>query len=153
GLTNVVGQGGRAHPEWLHPYSYFRGLDGERPLLSEDKGAPRDAEGSEKKARPRPDPKQLEHAEGDSQFDYLRRLADRIERTDAQLRQTGSKIDVIGVVGNDVYDKLLILQAMRPRFPDTLFFTNDYDERLLHPAERAWTQRLLVASSFGTQLR
>jgi len=99
GVTNAVERGSRA-PKWLHPYSYLRGLDGERPLSSEDKDGSRDADGSEKKANSRPDPKQLERAEGDSQFDYLRRLADRIERSDAQLREKGSKIDVIGLMGS-----------------------------------------------------
>ncbi len=33
----------------------------------------------------------------------------------------------IGILGSDVYDKLLILRALRPRFPDVVFFTNNLD--------------------------
>ena len=54
--------------------------------------------------------------------------------------------------GSDVYDKLLILRALRPQFPNALFFTTDLDAQLLHPADFRWTRNLIVASSFGLDL-
>jgi hypothetical protein len=92
-------------------------------------------------------------AEGQSQVDYLRRLAGEIERLDDRLKSEGKgRIKAIGVLGSDVYDKLLILQAVRPRFSDVLFFTTDLDASLLHPAEYRWTRNLVVASGFGLTL-
>ena len=38
------------------------------------------------------------------------------------------------MLGSDVYDKLLILQALRPAFPRAVFFTTDLNARLAYPA-------------------
>ncbi len=62
------------------------------------------------------------------------------------------EIQAIGVLGSDVYDKQLILQALRKKFPRAIFFTMDLDARLIHPAQRQWTRNLIVASHFGLQL-
>ena len=59
----------------------------------------------------------------------------------------------IGVFGNDFYDKLLVLQAIRREFPAAIFFTTDLDARYLHPREFQWTRNLVVASSYGLELR
>ena len=40
----------------------------------------------------------------------------------------------IGVLGSDVYDKLMILQALRKNFPRALF-TTDLDSRLTHSSQ------------------
>ena len=63
------------------------------------------------------------------QFDYLLRLAHALGTQDARLREHGHAIRAVGVIGNDPYDKLLVLQALRPQFPDAVFFTNDLDAR------------------------
>ena len=46
-----------------------------------------------------------------------------------------------------------MLQALRPLLPNAWFFTTDLDALLLHPTEQKLTRNLLVASSFGLQLR
>ena len=75
-------------------------------------------------------------------------------RTNELLKRQGNQqIDAIGVLGTDVYDKLLVLQALRPYFPNAQFFTTDFDALLLDPADAKWTRGLLVASSFGPALR
>ena len=56
------------------------------------------------------------------------------------------------MLGGDVYDKLLVLQALRKLFPDVIFFTTDIDARLLHPDELQWTQNLIIASNFDLRL-
>ena len=93
-------------------------------------------------------------AEGQSQFDYLQRLGDRVRQLDAQLRLQGDRgIEAVGVLGSDLYDKLLVLQALRPLLPEARFFTTDFDALLLHPDEQKATGNLLVESGFGLQLR
>jgi hypothetical protein len=90
---------------------------------------------------------------GTGQFDYLRRFVEQIKSLDRKHRIGHKKpIKAIGLFGSDVYDKLLILRALRPWFPDKLFFTTDLDAHLLHPAEFRWTRNLLVASSFDLSL-
>ena len=68
-------------------------------------------------------------------------------------RANEGEIKAIGVVGTDFYDKYLVLQALRQRFPDVIFFTTDLDARFLHPDNFKWTRNLIVASNFGLSLR
>ncbi len=82
---------------------------------------------------------------GNGQFDYLRRLADKIHMIKGDTK-------AIGILGNDVYDKLLILQVLKNKFPKAIFFTTDLDARLTHPDVYRWTRNLLVASNFGLDL-
>lgn len=139
-------------------FNYVRGLDGQLPTAaggdSGAGGAPK-AGASDKDATRRKDGTFIEVAEGQSQFDYLRRLAVQMRMKDEQLRGksgNGEGFRAIGVLGNDLHDKLLVLQALRPEFPNAIFFTTDMDARLLHPREQAWTRNLIVASNFGLRL-
>jgi hypothetical protein len=141
-------------------FHYVRGLDGLLP----ERGSPsgnaadsggKDAGGTAKDSERRSDGSFIERAEGQSQFDYLRRLAARLRERDRELRASsvdGAGLRAIGVLGNDVHDKLLVLQALRPEFPNALFFTTDLDARFLHPREQPWTRNLIVASNFGLHL-
>jgi hypothetical protein len=147
-------------PNWLHRYKYLRGLDGQMPNvagLDSGNGA-KDSDNRPNKdgknsAKDRPDPSTKDRAEGQGQYDYLRRLGDRIQQLDADLRRKDQRgIEAVGVLGSDVYDKLLVLQALRPLLPDAWFFTTDLDALLLHPGAQTLTRNLLVASSFGLQL-
>ena len=138
-------------------YIYVRGLDGQMPASGD--GAPAAAgakqQPDDKDAQRRKDGTFVEIAEGQSQFDYLRRLAVQMREKDERLRRNGGSghgYRAIGVLGNDVHDKLLVLQALRPEFPNAIFFTTDMDARFLHPREQAWTRNLIVASSFGLRL-
>lgn len=84
---------------------------------------------------------------GQAQFDYIRRLGKNINK-----EEDGGVIRAIGVLGSDIYDKLLILRALRGKFPNAIFFTNDLDARLFHETELPWTRNLIVASSYGLKL-
>jgi hypothetical protein len=140
-------------------FSYMRGLDGELPRSGgsakkdADPGDGGDAASSDTKkdaAKARP----IERAEGQSQFDYLRRLVNQITLKNEELVENyHERIRAIGVLGSDVYDKLLVLQALRADFPDAIFFTTDLDARFWHPNELRSTRNLIVASSFGLRLR
>lgn len=130
---------------WIRHYSYLRGLDGELP----------GGEAGSKSGKSKPllgrsgdrSVDDLERPEGEGQLDYVRRLADRLE-ADSENRD----FRAIGILGSDVYDKLLILQGLRKRFPHTLFFTTDLDARLLHPSQYDWTHNLIIVSHFGLQV-
>src|SRR5262245_11007349 len=145
--------------DWLHPFKYLRGLDGQMPNdgassrnASKDTGSKQDKE-SKDNGKSRLDPSVKDRAEGQGQLDYLRRLGDRIQQLDARLRREGQDgIAAVGVLGSDLYDKLLVLQALRPLLPDAWFFTTDLDALFLHPTAQIRTRNLLVASSFGLQL-
>ena len=57
-------------------------------------------------------------------------------------------IRAIGILGSDPYDKLVILEALRHRFPEAVFFTTDLDARLWNAPSLRLTHNLVVASSF-----
>jgi hypothetical protein len=61
-------------------------------------------------------------------------------------------VSAIGIAGGDLYDTLLILQALRDRFPSTVFFTTDLDARFWDPKEWAWSRNLVVVSGYGIKL-
>ncbi len=136
--------------KWVHQFSYMRGLDGvvpgegktvEEGKINKDKDKNKSAKTG------------LERPEGQSQKDYLRRLARQIGEIERDLENKGDgKIHAIGVLGSDAYDKLMILQALRPTFPKSVFFTTDLDTRLMHPEDFDVTRNLVVAASFGLQL-
>jgi hypothetical protein len=155
------GQANTTNSIWR--FTYLRGLDG--------KLAGREDSSNEKSAASS-DPKdgsktlsleQLERPEGNSQLDYIPRLAAALKaREQESIRQAASpglhlhvdgKLEAIGLLGSDVYDKLLLLQSLRQRFPDVIFFTTDLDARLSHASQLKWSRNLIVASSFGLSLR
>ena len=91
--------------------------------------------------------------EGTGQFDYIRRLADRISERDRQLRlEKGRGVRAVAILGSDVYDKLLILRALRYRLPGAIWITTDLDAQFLHPGDFVWTRNLVVAATFGLTL-
>jgi len=140
----------------VETFSYLRQIDGGRGGGSRARPGPereRDAEKSEP-APPAPGAG-VPRAHGASQIDYLKRLVDAVKRyAEGDERADRSKRDIvaIGVFGNDVYDKLLILRALKPAFPKAVFMTTDLDARLLDPDEAPWARNLVVASNFGLSL-
>jgi hypothetical protein len=87
----------------------------------------------------------LEWPESRDQLDYLRRQAQSLKSSESQAG--ADPIGAIGIFGNDVHDKLLVLQALHDTFADKVFFTTDMDARFLHPRTQAFTRNLIVASS------
>jgi hypothetical protein len=144
----------------VHFASYERGLDGELTAAGGADASPAKAGSGKSGGEDKDDSRQrdgtyLEIAEGQSQFDYLRRLAKRLTEIDQDVRKSspdGIGLRAIGVLGSDVHDKLLVLQALQPEFPNAIFFTTDMDARFLHPREKAWTRNLIVASHFNLGL-
>lgn len=138
----------------LLSFQYLRGLDGVTvegaPAPSQRGGdslrvndkarATSNARSDDRNAPP------VEWPEGRDQRDYLRRLVDqRLGQND--WRHPDSEVQAIGIIGSDVHDKLMIVQALRSTFQDRTVFTTDLDARLLHPAVNRYTRNLIVASS------
>jgi len=161
---NHIGNCKTFHKEHLegmvHQYSYLRGMDGNTPSRSEEGNKAREIREDGNDTSPlfgsellTVNPEELERPMGPGQLDDMRRLAQKIERLSRGLaRKKKGEIRAIGVLGSDVYDKQLVLQALQRRFPRALFFTTDLDARLLHPSEYSWNRNLLIASSFGLEL-
>ena len=136
-------------PFWIYSYRYLRGIDGQLP-----------SEAGKDSSREQPQKNQLgqetvaiEATEGLNQSDYLRRLARELKERNAYLQRTSSSgICAIGLLGSDVYDKLMILRALRPEFPDAVFFTNNYDARFERRDDWGDVHNLIVASPVGSRL-
>ncbi|TKB67855.1 MAG: hypothetical protein E8D52_11335 [Nitrospira sp.] len=148
----------------FHQYSYLRGLDGELPQTkAKNNSEPSSPDTTPSILSPKDrqqDVTRMERPEGRSQLDYIRQLAELIREKENRIqtecglwkwnRCPGFR--AIGVLGSDVYDKLLIMQALKKSFPHVIFFTTDLDARLFHPSELAWTRNLVVASHFDLML-
>lgn len=135
-------------PENLHTYSYIRGIDGRLPesKSSKEEKSNGKSEDNSKLTYTRG----LELPAGRSQLDYIRRLTQKLSN---KFKDFGNnRLKAIGVVGSDVYDKLVLLQALREQFSDMIIFTIDIDARMMHHEQVKWTRNLIVASNFGLEL-
>ena len=150
-------------PGHIHLFHYLRGLDGSPPSNRGGGSDSTDWSRGNNTSRSGREPesewtlgntagRDLERAIGPRQFDYMRRLANDLLEEERNLNREGQSIRAIGVVGSDVYDKLLTLQALRRRFPRATFFTTDLDARLSHPGDYGWNRNLIIASGFGLEL-
>lgn len=139
---------------------YSRGLDG--AISPEKKKKPQNREAVDKGSKFAGGDKQKDAENavsetpfGASQYDYMRRLAQELKQKDQELRRhdpDNRGIRAIGVFGNDVYDKLVVLRALKADFPEAVFFTTDYDASLQMKDQTPYTRNLLVASGYGPEL-
>jgi hypothetical protein len=111
----------------LDSYPYLRGLDG-----ATLEGVPNQPKRVNDSGRGGNAP-QIEWPEGRDQRDYVRRLAQQIF-DGIDWYNPESQVRAIGLIGSDVHDKLVLVQALREAFPDRMVFTTDLDARLLHPS-------------------
>jgi hypothetical protein len=126
----------------------MRGIDGRLPG-----DLPKPNENDQKaKSQVPVEPKPEEPTEGLDQSDFLRRLARELNKQDVIWRRHGTSIGAIGLLGSDIYDKLMILRALRPEFPDAIFFTNNYDAHFERHADWDDVHNLVIASPFGSKL-
>jgi hypothetical protein len=148
----------------VHRLTYMRGLDGQLPgtQATEDRNKTGKGTGEPEKQitianffKTQSDVKDGDLPNGQGQQDYLRRLADHLRKIDDDLRQdrNNGRIRAIGILGSDVFDKLLVLRALEPKFPEALFFTTDLDAALTMSSELDFTRNLIISSSFGPELR
>lgn len=142
-------------PRWISHHSYLAGLDGELPAKRNDEDSKKQAARSGDKPWYKsftfdPEGGGGPLPEGRGQLDYLVRLAAILKQEEAR---NGRKFRAIGVLGSDVYDKLLILEALRLKFPRAIFFTTDMNARLAVPVQWETTRNLVIASHFGLNLQ
>ncbi len=140
----------------VREFGYLLGVDGESPKTvaegrstEKQEEAPRGGMAVDRLLDWEPRP---ERAFGDAQLDYVRRLARKIDRANSGIGG-GAGFVAIGILGTDVYDKLLILQALRMELPSATFFTTDLDARLGDPEAKPWTRNLIVGSAYGLSVR
>ncbi|MBS0497583.1 MAG: hypothetical protein JSR51_08050 [Proteobacteria bacterium] len=136
-------------------FSYLRGIDGitsQSTLPNQEKGKNQEHKTNnpnEKEAKTL-----LERPIGNNQLDYLLGLGANLKQLEQRnIAEDKGAFKAIGIIGSDVHDKLLILQALRNKFPGVPFFTTDLDARFLHSSEIKWTRNLIVVSPFGLQLK
>ena len=151
-LTTAVRQvlGDKSPDIKVVDHRYLRGIDG---LVPSGKAKDKEMPDREAQAPDRPG--------GDSQVDYLQRLRNALLDEDARERRDCGLLDrfqqrcgirAIGVFGDDYYDKLLVLQALKPVFPNALFFTTDLAADMFLPRDNVVTRNLIVASGYGLTL-
>jgi hypothetical protein len=127
----------------LEIYSYLRALDG-RPDEQRNPETGEDSKSQESIASVLQRRAISETSFGTSQFDYLRRTALDLK---AKRNQSGGNVVAVGILGSDIYDKMLVLQAVRPALPWAVFFTTDLDALYLEREMEPFTRGLIVASA------
>ncbi len=145
--ANDISEHSEAGRARIDVYHYLRGIDGRLPG---DAGKDIQRE-QEQKTQLGQTTVATEATEGLNQSDYLRRLGREMKEDNARWqREDGSGIRAIGLLGSDIYDKLMILRALRPQFPDAVFFTNNYDAHFERRDDWDATHNLVIASPFGS---
>jgi hypothetical protein len=135
-------------------FYYVGGIDGKLPA----RNLPEQSQSVERSQKPQAQRQPTfteapEFPAGRSQVDYVRRLARNLaDKYEGPKGPGKKKFRAIGIIGSDVYDKLLLLQALREEFSDVIFFTTDLDARLMHHPNFKWTRNLIVASNYGLAL-
>jgi hypothetical protein len=128
----------------LQIYRYLRGLDQQKGNQGENSSSGKEGSKSPEEALTKVLNKDGAKALGDSQLDYAERLVEQIHR-----EGDANQIKAVGVLGGDLYDKLILLRSLRSSFPGALFFTTDLDARMWHPKHLPFTRNLIVASAYG----
>lgn len=169
-LASSMKSGLETNNAWeVEQVNYFSGIDGRSPLSSKLAVSKQTLDGStgdesapQRKERNQSDTARLLDAQGaersypvgGSQTDYIQRSIKG--HSDWLLpAENGHAGDyqLIGILGSDIYDKLTVLQLLRPVYPQAQFFTTDLDAAMFHPEEYPHTRNMLVAAGFGLQLR
>ena len=134
----------------VESYYYLRGLDGANidGTGKEVRLAPPGAKSSKGNDK---ETAIIEWPESRDQRDYVRRLVKSLQEG-IKWNNPETEVRAIGIIGNDVHDKLVLAQALRAAFPDRVLFTTDLDARLMHPDVTHYTRNLIVASSLPLSL-
>lgn len=133
----------RAANNSLRTSRYLRGLDQQKGQTQLEKPAARTTAKTPDEALANAMVRLEAMPLGESQLDYV----DRLVREIGANAKERAKIRAVAVLGGDIYDKMILLRSLRPRFPDAVFFTTDLDARLWHPDHLKFTRNLVVASA------
>jgi hypothetical protein len=125
----------------IEVYTYLKGLDGRAGEQATTSGS-----SSPKSQNPKNVPGKSggssDRSWGTSQYDYLRRSATSLKGSTA----TGEPILAVGVLGSDIYDKLLVLQALHSEMQSVPYFTTDLDSLYLQSEHLPFTRNLIIAT-------
>ncbi|SEN49761.1 hypothetical protein SAMN05216404_10510 [Nitrosospira multiformis] len=144
-----------AHESEIKNVFYLKGLDAHQTIQKQDKN---EGEQATNKRAERLSVVDMDNpttlAVGPRQLDYFHRLAEDIRNPHKKinLEKRDSGIKAVGIFGSDIYDKLLILGALRAEMPNMLVFTTDLDAQMLHAKHWPSTRNLVVASNFDLLL-
>ncbi|HTV42575.1 MAG TPA: hypothetical protein VMF08_18565 [Candidatus Sulfotelmatobacter sp.] len=130
-------------------FSYLRGLDGSKPPIHAQQQTPISSDSPEAFVQNVVERQQEEgqSADGDAQLDYVIRLTQFLKQRDDDLKWTKhGRIVAFGLTGSDAYDKLILLEELRRKFPEAIFFTSDIDASYLTAKQLKFTIGLLVSS-------
>lgn len=136
--------------EHVWQFGYLKGLDGSKPQAEtqdQSPALPTTAEAVLETAMKQQQTGQ--RSDGDAQLDYVSRLGTFLKEKDNELKsKRQGRIIAFGFTGGDVYDKLILLQELRPKFPEAVFFTSDLDASLWTSGSLKYTRNLLVGSAY-----
>ncbi len=138
-------------PGNVKTFSYLRGLDGTpaKQNAEKDNTEPKKKE-EDQNPKPARAPEDYERAQGEAQLDYVRRLADKIDKWQDEYFEYEHSYQprlAIGVLGSDTYDKLILLEALRGKFKNAIFFATDLDARYLEKRQQEFCRNLLIVSA------
>jgi hypothetical protein len=145
-LSRLISNSEERPPFRVDLIGYFRGLDGfssyyRKQYVSAQAGSSDNGRGSSAESGSGGKPTGLDHGEGASQFDYIRRICNLIDTNDPPC--------AIALFGTDIFDKLSLLSILHEKLPDALYLSTQLDSRYLAPENLAFTRNLIVASPFG----
>lgn len=149
-------------------YAYFGGLDGVtlEGASKQQRAVPR-TNANDKNSSKQPE---IEWPENRDQRDYIRRLVSSLqagaprnkknqdseegnaENQDGKNKGAKLPVRAVGVIGQDVHDKLLLIQALRPAFTERTIFTTDMDARLFHPETARYMRNVVISSALPLSL-
>ena len=128
----------------LHHFPYMRGIDG---TLSNSGESHQDKSADKTPAEPQAD--NTRRNKGNNQIDYVTMRADKLTAMDRDLRAKKlGRVMAIGILGTDTYDKILLLQVLRPKFPDAIFFTTDLDTTMGDAKLLPFVRNLVTVSPY-----
>ena len=145
---SIAGHGASATQTMVtRRYLFMRDLnDQSRSSQDQDDDSPSGGRG-----RQPPSGRHRASAQDNQQFDYVERLADRIERDLGASGSASAPPFAIAIFGADPNDRITLIRAMKRRFPGALFVTTDVDARYLDPDNVAHTRNMLIGSAFGLE--
>ena len=133
----------------MHPYRYLRGIDGQLP-----------GDQAKESQRDQTQKTQLGPGHGRDRGNGRIESIGLLTTVGAADERGQRALAARGRLGHsrhwsarqDIYDKLMILRALRPQFPDAVFFTNNYDAHFERRDDWGDTHNLIIASPYGSTL-
>lgn len=138
----------------IQTFTYLQGIDGDLP--SKDGGGGSAGQAGrpvhELLVAPLIDPRDSNRLFDRRQVDYIQRAAQEL-KDHQRTFGLNNRYFAIGVLGSDIYDKLMILQIFRKEFPDVHFFTTDLDALMIDNPDPASMRNLIVGGAFPINTR